>query len=210
VDQTGEIVAMRKEFWPTQSEAESARDRIVALLSRQYSEEGMFLIEHLLLRPRPKAPQSWPLLPAPCACGSSEEADSCTAVPEGWDPYSFRVHLIFPGYTARLADPGFRRAIEEIVRRELPAHLAAKICFIGREQLGDFEKKYRAWLDSLATGEPTATALQDLVDCLNELHTIHPAGTLHDCKEDGDEASAIVLNQSRLGTLPAEGGNNPP
>jgi hypothetical protein len=208
VDQTGETVAMRKEFWPTQGQAEPARDRIVALLSRQYSEEGLFVIEHLLLRPRPKAPQSWPLLPAPCACSSTEEP-SCTATPEGWDPYSFRVHLIFPGYPPRLVDPGFRRAVEEIIRRELPAHVAAKICFVGQEQLGDFEKKYRAWLDSQATGDPTATALQALVDCLNELHTIYPAGTLHDCKEDGDEATAIVLNQSRLGTLPAEGGANP-
>jgi hypothetical protein len=209
VDATGEIVAMRKEFWQTQVEAETARDRIVALLSRQYSEEGMFLIEHLLLRPRPKAPQSWPLLPAPCACSSAEGAATCTAAPEGWDPYGFRVHLVFPGYTPRLADSGFRRAVEEIVRRELPAHLAVKICFVGREQLGDFEKKYRAWLDSLATGDPTATAAEALVDCLNSLHSIHPAGTLHECKEDGDEASAIVLNQSRLGTLPAEGGTNP-
>jgi hypothetical protein len=167
--------------------------------------EGMFLIEHLLLRPRPGAPQSWPLLPAPCACSESTEAlSACMASPSAWDPYSFRVHLVFPGYSSRLSVPGFRRFVEEIVRRELPAHLDVKICFISREALVDFEQKYRAWLDSLATRKPTATALQAFLDCLNQLHTIHPAGTLHDCAEDGDEASAIILNQSRLGTLPPD------
>ena len=137
----------------------------------------------------------------PCDCG---ESAPCSAAAEGWDPYSFRIHLIFPGYSTRLVEPGFRRFVEEIVRRELPAHLEAKICFVSREALTDFEQKYRAWLDSLASGKPKATVLQALVDSLNELHTIYPAGTLHDCREDGDEASAIVLNQSRLGTLPPD------
>jgi hypothetical protein len=127
-----------------------------------------------------------------------------SASSDAWDPYSFRVHLIFPGYSARLSVPGFRRFVEEIVRRELPAHLDAKICFISREALADFEPKYRAWLDSLASGKPKATVLQALLDGLNQLHTIYPAGTLHDCTQDGDEASAIVLNQSRLGTLPPD------
>jgi hypothetical protein len=171
----------------------------------QESAEGVFLIENLLLRPRPGAQQSWPLLPAPCECVESTDlAVSCSAAPERWDPYSFRIHLIFPGHSVRLVEPGFRRFVEEIVRRELPAHLEAKICFVSREALADFEQKYRAWLDSLASGKPKATVLQALLDCLNELHTIYPAGTLHDCTEDGDEASAIVLNQSRLGTLPPD------
>ncbi len=183
----------------------SSNRRSLSDVTPQETVEGMFLIEHLLLRPRPGAPQSWPLLPAPCACGASPDAlSACIASPNAWDPYSFRVHLIFPGYSSRLSVPGFRRMVEEIVRREFPAHLDAKICFISREALVDFEPKYRAWLDSLATRKPTATALQALLDCLNQLHTIHPAGTLHDCAEDGDEASAIVLNQSRLGTLPPD------
>ena len=181
----------------------SSKRRNLSDASTQEGSEGMFLIENLLFRPRPGAAQSWPLLPASCVCAESAgPAASCTA--EGWDPYSFRIHLIFPGYSARLIDPGFRRFVEEIVLRELPAHLEAKICFVSREALADFEQKYRAWLDSLASGKPKATVLQALVDCLNELHTIYPAGTLHDCREDGDEASAIVLNQSRLGTLPPD------
>ncbi|MGA7392428.1 MAG: hypothetical protein WBV90_20370 [Terrimicrobiaceae bacterium] len=181
----------------------SSNRRNLSDAGTQDSAEGVFLIENLLLRPRPGAPQSWPLLPASCACvESTGPAASCSA--EEWDPYSFRTHLIFPGYSARLIDPGFRRFVEEIVRRELPAHLEAKICFVSRELLADFEQKYRAWLESLASGKPKATVLQALVDCLNELHTIYPAGTLHDCREDGDEASAIVLNQSRLGTLPPD------
>ena len=179
----------------------SSNRRNLSDIAPQDSAEGMFLIENLLFRPRPDAPQSWPLLPVPCDCG---ESAPCSAAAEGWDPYSFRIHLIFPGYSTRLVEPGFRRFVEEIVRRELPAHLEAKICFVSREALTDFEQKYRAWLDSLSSGKPKATVLQALVDSLNELHTIYPAGTLHDCREDGDEASAIVLNQSRLGTLPPD------
>jgi hypothetical protein len=181
----------------------SPNRRNLSDISPQENAEGMFLVENLLFRPRPGAPQSWPLLPASCACvGQGDSTGPCS--PHGWDPYSFRIHLIFPGYSARFLEPGFRRFVEEIVRRELPAHLEAKICFVSREALADFEQKYRAWLDSLASGKPKATVLQALLDCLNELHTIYPAGTLHDCREDGDEASAIVLNQSRLGTLPPD------
>jgi uncharacterized protein len=214
VDESESIVAMRKQFWTTLAEAEENRDFTVTLIARQYSEEGLFLIENLLLRPRPDSPQTWPLLPATCACADSSEPqagnDPAPAVdetagtgecaPQEWDPYSFRVQLVFPGYTARLQEPGFRQFVEEIVRRELPAHLVPKICFVSRDQLSDFEIKYRAWLESLATRAPKAAPLKAFLECLNDLHTIHPAGTLHDCKEDGTEETPIVLNQSRIGS----------
>jgi hypothetical protein len=210
VEGVEDIVAMRKEFFPTAAEAEAERSRVAQLISREYSEEGMFLVEHLLMRPRPGGPPGWPLLLPACVCAEGAGGSECTLSPQNWDPYSFRIHLVFPGYTSRFAEPGFRRFVEEVIRRELPAHLIAKVCFVNREQLAVFELRYRNWLESLATGQPSPGRLQEFLNHLNVLHTIYPAGTLHDCKEDADEASAVVLNQSRLGTLPPESGANNP
>ncbi|MEX2382297.1 MAG: hypothetical protein WD490_07940 [Opitutales bacterium] len=197
-----DVVAIRRQYWATSVEAKAERNRVVELISRQYSDEGVFLVENILLRPRPDSPQSWPLLPAPCACG-----DACA--PQEWDPYSFQVQLIFPGYTERFQEPGFRRFVEDVVRRELPAHLVPRVCFVGREQLADFEKKYNAWLESLASGAPKAAILRRLVECLNGLHTIYPAGILHGCKAEGLEAVPIVLNQSRIGSSPHQTESEP-
>jgi len=203
-DGVEDIVAIRKELWPTRAEAEAERDRVAALVASRFSEEGIFLVESILLRP-PAGATDWPLLPASCSCvdaSAGEEAGA--AAPGAWDPYSFRVHLILPGYTTRLAEPGFRRFVEEIVQRELPAHLAARICFVDREQLSGFEAAYRPWLDAVASGAVTPAVVAPLLAALNALHTVHPAGLLHDFDEDADEAAAIVLDQSSLGSLPPD------
>ncbi len=189
------IVAMRKEFFAERPAAELVRDHLVAVLADRFSEEGCFVVEQLAMFPRS---DTWPLVAAPL--------EAIPAAPQSWDPYSFHVHIILPGWGARLGDMGFRAFVEQTIRRELPAHLVARVCFIGREPMREFEETYRAWLTALATNAADiATVLSDFVTCLENLHTVYPTGTLHDCREDGDEQNPIVLGRTHLGaSAPSE------
>src|SRR5690606_29053762 len=92
VDVDDDIVATRKQRFATEAEAEANRDALIAFLANHFSEEGLFVIENVLLRPRGP---DWPLLPVPC--------EASTSRPSSWDPYSHRVHVVFPGYSTRLA-----------------------------------------------------------------------------------------------------------
>lgn len=185
-----DIVAMRKHLFATEAEAIAVRDQLAAIVSDRFSEEGCFVVEHLPMWPRNA---SWPLLAVPLEA----RPDS----PQSWDPYSFHVHIILPGWGARLADTGFRAFVEQAIHRELPAHLVARVCFIGREQMREFELTYRAWLTALATAtDDSATVLADFIACLESLYTIYPTGTLHDRKEDGDEVNPVVLGRTHLGS----------
>ncbi|MES2922825.1 MAG: hypothetical protein V4819_14825 [Verrucomicrobiota bacterium] len=184
------IVAMRKKFFRTREQAVTVRDLLVDIFADRFSEEGCFVVEHLSMWPRSDA---WPLLAAPL--------EATPESPASWDPYSFHLHIVLPGWGARLGDPGFRAFVEQTIRRELPAHLIARICFIGREPMREFEENYRAWLTALATDAADSPAvLGRFIECLENLHTIYPTGTLHDCKEDGDERNPVVLGRTHLGT----------
>ncbi len=185
-----DVVAMRKQYFETESEAVEVQLAIADLLADRYSEEGSFVLEHILLRPQ--AP-NWPLLPAPCEAKPTR--------PLSWDPYSHYVHIILPGWGARLSEPDFRNFVEQSIRRELPAHLIARVCFVSRQEMGKFEKSYRDWLTALATQTDLPKHLTSLLNSLDTLYTIYPEGTLHDCVEDGDETNPVVLDRTHLGTI---------
>lgn len=181
-------------------------------LYQQVTEEGLYLVEHILLRP-PEQPVPDPLLFLPVCVDA--DCHSCDPV----DPYSFRVSVILPGYTSRLGNMDFRKFMDRLIRTEMPAHVLPRICFVGREDLGGFEKCYRQWLvahrqwqhlndtEKETAYEGYRQKLQGMVDCLNRVHTIYPEGTLSDCSDT--EANKIILNRTNLGTLnQKENGND--
>ncbi|SFA98818.1 hypothetical protein SAMN04515620_11122 [Collimonas sp. OK607] len=101
--------------------------------------EGVFLVEHLLLRPRTHV-----------ANGANEanDADKPTGdVPA--DFYSSRISVIFPGWSARFSDPDFRALAQETVCRNLPAHLYPEFYWLDFVSMRDFEHRHRIWLDCL-------------------------------------------------------------
>jgi hypothetical protein len=122
------------------------------------------------------------------------------------DPYSFRISVILPGYATRFRNIDFRAFAERVIREETPAHIIAKICWISRKQMKDFEEEYQAWLIDNATyldpdTDPPTTPpdLSGLLDSLRTLSNYFPVrAKLHDCTQGSDEM-AIVLNQSNLG-----------
>jgi hypothetical protein len=162
----------------------------------------MFLVENLLLRPRRDLDHFLPICPGP-ACADLQSRD----------PYSWRVWVIVPAFGPQLGDVRFRRLVERTIRRELPAHLLPRICFVDADQMGAFETAWREWLEYRSrrpNREVQANrSLNRLLAVLENLHSVYPPGRLHDCVEDGDEESALVLNRSHLGTPLVPDGEEP-
>jgi hypothetical protein len=200
VDGTAPLARCPRTFATAKAAEADIEEALRALL---YGGEAVFVVEHLLLRPAPGAP----LPPSPAA----ESWLAVCAEPDGTfceplDPYSFRVSVVLPGYTTRFQNVDFRRYAERMLRQELPAHVLARICWVGRPELLEFERKYQTWLAEQAAAYTAkavpayAIAQRELVTALEKLFTIYPPGVLHNC-DNADEENPIVLGRSTLGSL---------
>ena len=186
VDDLQEVIARRIEYFATDELREAAITDLIRYLRGAYSEEGLYLIEDLLLRPR--GPED-PLLPI-CK-GAAGCADA--------DPYSYRVHLLLPAFGHRFGQPAFRAYAEQTLREECPAHLLPKICWLDREDMARVEGAYRDWI-FLVTGVDDSNRrrkLEDLFAALAEVKNTYPRATLAGCD---DERPHFVLSRTALGT----------
>ncbi|MES1242771.1 MAG: hypothetical protein ABUT39_14235, partial [Acidobacteriota bacterium] len=189
---TTTIAIREKGLLSSRAAAEQAMARTIEHLYRNYSAEGFYLIEHLLLRPR-RGPD--PLsLPA---------GDKFLSLPVGdtareRDPYSQRISIVFPsGYARdfsdatvpatpvtpdRFRDPEFRRHAERVIRQACPVHLKPTVYWVDQSTPGSpastasfdtWEQRYLAWLDTvLIPGASTGTADDDrdaMVEALNAI-----------------------------------------
>jgi hypothetical protein len=148
------------------------------------SDEGMYLIENILLRPEQKDD---PFLPV---CLDPKCAD-CAEV----DPYSYRIHIILPAYSSRFSNMDFRRFAEEVIREETPAHILPKICWISKEDMVELEIRYHDWI-YLKAGKDTDTAqrtkkLTNFIDTLFRVKNVYPSHNL--------DESEFILGQTALG-----------
>lgn len=176
-------------------ETAAARDKNIEelkyLLQNNCQEEGMHLVEHLLLRPKTGDDRLLEVcLDKNClTCGEE-------------DPYSFRVSVILPYWPERFRSMEFRRFAEKTMRLEIPAHIGLKICWIDQEQMKTFENAWRAWLEEQVKEEPDPTDLKDklaaLVEIIQNLKNIHPLAHLHDC-EDSQNENPVRLGNTVLG-----------
>jgi hypothetical protein len=103
--------------------------------------------------------------------------------------------------------------MEELVRTEMPAHILARICWIGdrpvdqpenENDMIQFEKHYKAFLLSktnVGQGQ-NSNKLKALIKILGNLNSIYPEGRLIDCDDESDTiAGRVVLGSTRLGKL---------
>ncbi|MHA7059793.1 hypothetical protein ACWGOQ_0021375 [Aquimarina sp. M1] len=222
------VIARRIAFTDTEEEAIDARNALIALIKGISADEGMYIIEHILLRPdthnlnqfdvenpdellSDASPQDF--MPT---CLDSE-CKSCSPV----DPYSYRVSIILPGWTQRFGNKDFRRFAEQLIREELPAHVLAKICWVGypkglvpdeENDMLKIQEKYKTFLeqlhcdtsiDSKAAIENYRATVNELVHCMNDAHTIYHTGKLHDCDNDDTEETGnkIILGRTNIGNL---------
>ena len=192
VDETGEVIATRKESFSSMALAEAARDKILAFAGKVMAAQKIFIVEHLLLRPRQPDDPLLPICVTPDCNFCGEE-----------DPYSFRLTIVMNGEEGigDMINSGieFRRFAEHTIRMEVPAHLGVKICWVRLGVLKDFETKYCDWLEELAKADPKKEVLTEklktLMEVFNNLKSVYPAASLHDCA-DGNDNNRVFLNQT--------------
>jgi len=195
VDGRGAVIARRFEFFATPAQRDAALDELIDYVQRNYSGEGMFLIENILLRP--EEGKDGPFLPICVDPNCTDCADD--------DPYSYRVHFVLPAYAGRFANMDFRRFAEEVIREETPAHILPKVCWAGREDMERLETAYREWLESRA-GENAAArqdALGRLIDVLFKVKNVYPSEKLRSCDSPEDQPK-FILGRTALGSVKSE------
>lgn len=187
----GEVIARRIEYFTDDRALEEAITEVIVTLRQRYSNEGMYLIENILLRPEPD--QDGPFLPICIAPACPDCANN--------DPYSYRVHIILPAYTGRFIDLDFRRFVEETIRNEIPAHILPKICWADFEQLQNLQTAYREWLEPPleASAEQRRQILQTLVSVLSHIKNVYPKRTLQG--SDPSSEPPFILDRTQLGSL---------
>ncbi|MBL4899470.1 MAG: hypothetical protein JKX76_07470 [Colwellia sp.] len=140
VDDTGEVIARRIEYFTLKDEMNTEITKVKTTIRQLYSLEGMHVIENILLRPTSTKD---PLLPI-CI---DDNCENCAEL----DPYSYRLHIILPAYGDRFGDIDFREFSENLIRNEVPAHIMAKICWISKKSMSEFQIHYKKWLLLKAT-----------------------------------------------------------
>lgn len=152
-------------------------------------EEGMFVVEHILLSPEgPLGSNTSNFLPI---CVENCE-DICAM-----DPYSFRVSVVLPGTAERFSSPDFRNFMDKLIRTEMPSHILPRICWIEPCKLDEFQTTYKAFLEARLANNMTAEVLQNFINVFTSLHNVYPAGRLFDCESE-DLTGKIVLGRSNI------------
>ena len=191
----GEIIGNSR-MYDRERERDRAIASMIADLRGKCNREGFYLVEHILLRPESDADNPLPV----CV------KKNCNDCPGFKDPYSFRISLIIPYWPDRFDNMAFRRFFEKTARREAPAHVHLKICWADQEDIEKFENVYKPWLKSKAGNTSAADrseALNNLIDVMNQIRSVYPVATLHDCVEEADE-NPLLLDNTALGTFKPE------
>jgi len=213
VDKSKEIVALHALLYDDKSLAKQTIEEYAKYIYDHVTDEGMYIFENIILRPDENDPEATEKFMEICV---DEDCEQCKPI----DPYSFRLTIVLPGWTKRFRNIYFREFAERVIREEVPAHILTRICWIGYpaseegeepSQMEDLEQLYQEWLQKKMSSPDDQTdndKLKPLVDLLHELDTIYPTGTLHDCKDDANDTSPIILNQSSLGDINIEQDGN--
>ncbi|HWM89807.1 MAG TPA: diguanylate cyclase [Thermoanaerobaculia bacterium] len=188
-DDTGSVIARRIRYFDSPEQANAAIEELTAYVRTHYSEEGMFLIENILLRPEREGERFLPICVDPNCSDCAED-----------DPYSYRVHIVLPAFAGRFNNMSFRRFAEEVIREETPAHILPRICWAGSEDMAKLDGAYRAWLEARAKGSNDHGArLAELIDILYRVKSVYPSQRLVDC-DCGEEEPKFILGQTALGS----------
>ena len=210
---SGQVAAELNQTFLKRKDASNAVQNIADWIIQKQFEEGFYLFENILLRPDagdPKADEKFMNI-----CMDSD----CSQCPP-YDPYSFRLTVVLPGWLKRFSNLYYREFAENLIRSEVPAHILTRICWIGldsdlstsesaagKPQMKQLQKLYKKWLTYKIENPDTPrknTHLKPLADALHNLETIYPQGRLHDCRDSDEQLSSIVLGRSTIGEINEE------
>ncbi|TQV87430.1 hypothetical protein [Aliikangiella coralliicola] len=199
LDKDKEIITRRRKYFRTKFEVEQAIQKIIHILKYKATRlEGFHLVEHILLRPISELSHLFKVsLKSDCSPGYQ-------------DPYSFRATAVVPYWPQRFQDMDFRRFFEDTLRKEVPAHIHLKICWVDQEAMDNFEDVFFRWLKLKTTTLYTHPMFLDknqalideqdkLLHLLENFNSIYPEAHLFDCTKESDSKS-ILLNHSKLGS----------
>lgn len=211
LDENKESVAECKKLYNSDEEALDAIGPISEYMFSRVTDEEFFLFEHILFRPErddENAAQKFMHICMDSDCSQCKPSD----------PYSLRLTIVFPGWTRRFSNMYFREYAENLIRREVPAHVLCRICWIGFTEEGEestengpmqkLQDLYKKWLTKkmeTPDHQKDNEFLKLLVDLIHDLDTIYPEGKLYDCESgDAETESSILLGKSTIGELKQE------
>ena len=170
---------------------------------------GLRVYEHIVMRPLPENVDGNTFLKLTADINRSEIIK---------DPYSMQTTIVVPGWLRISGNIEFRKFVEQTIQMEVPAHIAAKVCWLNPYQMYMLENKYNNFLFALAK-EPYpekdtndwegwkklhAKALKELVGVFSSLRSIYPPTQLYSNIYRTGDYSAI-LDYSMLGGDDNEG-----
>ncbi|MBC6608773.1 hypothetical protein H8B13_18235 [Hymenobacter sp. BT188] len=118
-DKNGNPLGQHPDLLPTKAAAQALRDELLTWSSHARA----LVVEHVLLRPKFPGDALYP------ACSDG----ACTTCGEE-DPYSFRLTLVLPGWTAPFStNLELRQFANRTIQQETPAHLLGKTCWVGND-----------------------------------------------------------------------------
>lgn len=153
------VLALNPQCYPSQPAMQAAIGRAAAAIN----DEGLQVVEHILLRPR-NNDDCQCLLPAKpeplCELPWNEEIVGYDAPPDETnlirtvipfaDPYSFVATIVLPGWPVRFRNASTRAMMEHLLRKEAPAHILLNILWLRPRSFCEFETLYHRWLQHLA------------------------------------------------------------
>lgn len=162
-----------------EGEAVELQEAILSLVSPRSSSdrEGFHLVEHILLRPDDERDN--PLLQLPLGCDPDESPR---------DPYSFWLTVVLPNWTGRFRFTDFQGLVEQTFRREAPAHIALRFCWLDRDQMLEFEVLLKKWMEEKARCEPNNCNVTDVANAIVTWLSEHPCNCF--CAESEEPKSA--------------------
>ncbi|MDO8844131.1 hypothetical protein [Methylicorpusculum sp.] len=117
VNSEGDVFAAHTRLFESEESAALAKQDLLAWSAN----ERALLIEHILLRPKFPGDALYPVC-QDTGCNTCGDED----------PYSFRLTWVMPGWVAPYNENlELREFADRTIRKETPAHLLAKICWVG-------------------------------------------------------------------------------
>ena len=185
----------------TKEKVPEMTDKLAGFFRKTFSgNEGMHLVEHILLRPKQNGSGAGGIEDRLMPIEIDPECVHCQL----YDPYSYVATIVLPYWQGRFGNMDFRNFLERKIRYEAPAHVFLKICWISNRQMEVFEEIYKRWLIENAREHKDDTvlsdALHDLIEILDDLRNVYPAGRLHDCEDSETLEGSMILNNTILGS----------
>ncbi len=153
---------------PNWEAAKRARDSLIQYLYKLsqdaqvlYQDEGLYVLEHLLLRPSPEQESS-----CPCVQHATELVTDTaqTGSDTAEDFYANRISIFLPNWPVRFQSEEFKLFVERIIYENCPAHISAQYYWLGYAEMAQFERLYANWMQSKGKAVHSAQATYDKLD----------------------------------------------